>query len=367
MTQAAQLAQYGSNNVGLSFKNRIINGDMVIAQRTAGAVTNVATSRGAGFALDRWSVWLANWVGGAATQQQSTDVPSGQGFVNSLLVTVTGASSTTDTSGRFLINQMIEGFNTADLNWGTANAKTVTFSFWVKSSVTGNYGFTLTNSGGDRAYVVSYAINSANTWEKKTVTIPGDTSGTWTTNNTAGITLNYDLGVNGPTTDTVNTWLAGDFRGLTSGVNLINTLGATFYLTGVQLEVGSVATSFDYLPYGTELMLCQRYYTQWGFNSGSFSAQAMACLNTSNASCRIPFPATMRTAPSCAVVGTINTAYQVYFNGAYRTLASASVSGDTTTDSLRLDAVTSGLYSGGGAALFYIQTTSGGITASAEL
>jgi hypothetical protein len=287
---------------GFSFRNKIINGDMRIAQRTAGAVTSVASSRGAGFALDRWSVWLANWVGGAATQQQSTDVPSGQGFVNSLLVTVTGASSSPDpTSGRFLIHQMIEGFNVADLNWGKQNAKSVTVSFWVKSSVTGNYGFTLTNADGNRGYVVSYAINAANTWEQKIVTIPGDTSGTWTTDNTAGVTLNFDLGVNGPTTDTVNTWLTGDYRGLTSGVDLIRTNGATFYLTGVQFEVGSVATEFERRPYGLELSLCQRYLPSYIYESSSGSEMigwARGGSSSTIGSTQIVFPVTARVPPT---------------------------------------------------------------------
>jgi hypothetical protein len=196
---------------------------------------------------------------------------------------------------------MIEGFNVADLNWGKQNAKSVTVSFWVKSSVTGNYGFTLTNADGNRGYVVSYAINAANTWEQKIVTIPGDTSGTWTTDNTAGVTLNFDLGVNGPTTDTVNTWLTGDYRGLTSGVDLIRTNGATFYLTGVQFEVGSVATEFERRPYGLELSLCQRYLPSYIYESSSGSEMigwARGGSSSTIGSTQIVFPVTARVPPT---------------------------------------------------------------------
>jgi hypothetical protein len=302
---------------GFNFRNRIINGDMRIAQRTAGASTSLGSTRPGGYALDRWTAWLANWTSGTATQQQSTDVPSGQGFVNSLLITVTASSSSPDpTSGRFLIHQIIEGFNVADLRWGTASAKSVTISFWVKSSVTGNYGFTLTNNASNRGYVVSYAINSANTWEQKTITIPGDTSGTWTTDNTDGITLNFDLGVNGPTTDTVNTWLTGDYRGLTSGVDLIRTNGATFYLTGVQFEVGSVATEFERRPYGTELALCQRYYYRLKQPAASNSGVAAGVAYTTTAVYgQVNFPVEMRTNPTALEQNGTAADYDTLTNG----------------------------------------------------
>lgn len=291
-----------------NFKNRIINGAMVINQRNESTSVNLASSRGAGYNIDRWSVWLANWTGGAGTQQRSTDVPAGAGFVNSLLTTVTTGSTSPDpSSGRYLINQMIEGFNIADLMWGTAAAKTITLSFWVKSSVTGNYGFSLTNSAGNRAYVLTYTVVSANTWEYKTITIPGDTSGTWTTDNTAGITLNYDLGVVGPTTNTLNTWLAGDFRGVTSSVKLINTTGATFRITGVQFEVGVSATDFDVRPYGTELMLCQRYFQKIAATSGSgydnFANPVSYSSGSSSFRFQIYLPVVMRTPPSFTQVG----------------------------------------------------------------
>ena len=276
-----------------SFRNRLINGDMRLNQRNGNTAVNLATSRPAGFNVDRWSVWLANWPSGSGTQQRDTDVPSGQGFINSLLTTVTAAGSGGDDSRRFLIHQMIEGSNIADLGWGTAAAKTITLSFWVKSSVTGNYGFTLTNNDNNRAYAVTYAINSANTWEYKTITVPGDTSGTWLTDNSTGITLNYDLGVFGPTTSTLNSWLSGDVRGVVGSVKLITTVGATFRITGVQLEVGSVATPFERRPFGTELALCQRYYERVGGGScGSSSTNRFA------QSMAFKFSVTKRAAPT---------------------------------------------------------------------
>lgn len=248
-----------------SFRNRIINGDMRIHQRsspdTEKSIPN--TIAGGYITADRWTIWLANWTGGSANTAQSTDVPSGEGFTNSLYTKVTANSTTGDTSSqRYLIHQYIEGTNVADLNWGTANAKTVTVSFWVKSSVTGNYGFTLTNGSANRGYATTYTINTANTWERKTITISGDTTGTWFSNTSIGIALNFDLGVGGPTTTTLNAWQTGDIRGVTNSVKLINTLNATFYLTGVQLEAGSVATPFERRPYGIELQLCQRYFEQ---------------------------------------------------------------------------------------------------------
>jgi hypothetical protein len=245
------------------WRNRIINGDMRIDQRNAGASAWAGLSIAGGYCLDRWSVWLANWITptAAATVQRSTDVPAGQGFVNSLVTTVTTASSTSVVgSARYLIQQSVEGVNTTDLDWGTAAAKPITVSFWVKSSVTGTYGFSITNGPASRGLVSSYVVSQANTWERKTATILGDTTGEWLKDHRIGLNLHFDLGTVGPTTDTTNTWLTGDYRGLTSGVKLVNTAGATFYITGVQLEKGTAATPFDYVEYGEQLRRCQRYY-----------------------------------------------------------------------------------------------------------
>lgn len=244
MTPTAQSLQ--------GFRNRIINGDMRIDQRNNGA--SVATSGGV-YVTDRFFVQAQT---GTVNASRSTVAPAG--FVNSLSVTVaTGASPA---SGAINVAfQGIEGFNIADLGWGTASAQTVTLSFWVRSSVTGTYAASVRNAAVNRSFVAPYTVNAANTWEYKTVSIPGETSGTWLTDNGAGIYLSFDLGEGSSrSTSTTNTWLAANTPGLTSGVKLCATSGATFYITGVQLEAGSVATPFERRPYGTELALCQRYF-----------------------------------------------------------------------------------------------------------
>ena len=239
------------------FKNRIINGAMVIDQRNAGASVN--SSSGGTFSVDRFASFANS--GGVYSTQRSTDVPSGQGFVNSIISTVTTTDSPTGTD-YYLIQQGIEGFNIADLMWGTANAKPVTISFWVKSSLTGTYTVALRNNALNRAYRASYAINSANTWEQKSITVAGDTTGTWAIDNSTGIRLGFVLGAGSSFIDSANSWSSGEAFAATGQTQWIATSGATFYITGVQLEKGSTATSFDYRPYGTELSLCQRYYSK---------------------------------------------------------------------------------------------------------
>ena len=239
----------------LNFRNRIINGDMQIDQRNNGSSVN---SSGSGsFAVDRFASFAAG--GGVYTTQRSTDVPTGQGFINSIVNTVTTIDSPSGTD-YYVIQQAIEGFNTADLGWGTASAKSVTVSFWVKSSLTGTYTVAFRNSALNRSYRATYTITSANTWEQKAITIPGDTSGTWLTDNGAGIRLGFTLGAGSDYIDTGNVWSALEDFAATGQTQWIATLGATFHLTGVQLEVGTAATAFERLPYSTELALCQRYY-----------------------------------------------------------------------------------------------------------
>jgi hypothetical protein len=245
----------GSTNY-TGFKNRIINGAMVIDQRYAGASGAVT---GAAYVVDRWRIIR---VGGTSTLTcgQSSTAPTG--LTNSFLVTA-GSGATPATTEERSLSQPIEGFNVSDLGWGAAGAQSITISFWVQSSVTGTYGLLLGNGAGNRGYVASYTINAANTWEYKTVTVAGDTSGTWLKTNGNGLTIYWDLGT-GPTYSGAVTgaWQASYFEGLTGGTKLSATSGATFYITGVQLEKGSTATSFDVRDYGRELMMCQRYYWQ---------------------------------------------------------------------------------------------------------
>jgi hypothetical protein len=297
MTQAAQLAQYGANNVGLSFKNRIINGDMVINQR---GVT--ATNPNPAYVTDRW---VAITYGGA-TVAQSSVAPAG--FTNSLLWTTTSASAPS-AAWTANISQAIEGFNTSDFGWGTANAQPVTLSFWVRSSVTGTYSVALGNPTSTnslntqaRSYVATYTVNSANTWEQKTITIAGDTSGTWATTNGIGICVIFDCGAGSNyQTASTNQWLAGAFLRTAGSVNLQNSSGATWQVTGVQLEKGTVATSFDYLPYGTELQLCQRYFISYGGNDAAEQFGLGQADGTANSSNFIYLPVEMRVVPSLTV------------------------------------------------------------------
>jgi hypothetical protein len=265
-----------------AFKNRIINGAMQIDQYNAGAsVTATAT-----FPVDRF-ITYKDTVSGTLTGQRSTIAPAG--FTNSLSYTITSAFTPSSSEGNSFV-QVIEGFNIADLGWGTASASSVTVSFWIRSSVTGTYGGSLRNNGGSRSYPFSYTITSANTWEYKTITVPGDTTGTWLTTNGAGLYLFFSLGTGSTLSGTAGAWAASNFINVTGATNITSTSGATFYITGVQLEKGSTATSFDYRPYGTELALCQRYYLT--------TALMGVAVNTGEMGVSVSFKVNMRTSPS---------------------------------------------------------------------
>jgi hypothetical protein len=236
------------------FKNRLINGAMVIDQRNAGASV---TANGV-YTLDRW-VAFNSQTSKYTVQRNAGAVTPPVGFINYLGATSSSAYSVL-TGDYFFINQAIEGLNVSDLAWGTASAHTVTLSFQVRSSLTGTFGGALKNGGSNRSYPFTYTISSANTWTTISVTIPGDTSGTWATDNTVGINVQFGLGAGATFSGTAGAWAAGNFVTATGATSVVGTNGATFYVTGVQLEKGVTATSFDYRPYGTELQLCQRYY-----------------------------------------------------------------------------------------------------------
>jgi len=241
----------------IGMKNKIINGACVIDQRNAGASVTPAT---AAYTLDRWQTYVSQ-SSKFSVQQNAGSVTPPVGFKNYLGATSLSAYSILS-GDYFTIGQPIEGFNVADLEWGTANAKTITVSFWVRSSLTGTFGGCVTNSAFNRSYPFSYTINAANTWEFETITIAGDTSGTWLTNNGRGIELDFGIGVGSDNSGTAGSWQSGWKPSVTGATSVVGTNGATFYITGVQLEVGATATSFDYRPYGTELALCQRYYAK---------------------------------------------------------------------------------------------------------
>jgi hypothetical protein len=265
---------------------------MVIDQRNAGA--SVTPTNGQ-YVIDRFQQLLSA-ASKYTVQQNAGSVTPPVGFSNYLGVTSSSAYSVSS-GDYFLIEQPIEGFNTADLAWGTANAKTVTLSFQVYSSLTGTFGGSVRNSAGSRSYPFTYTISSANTWTSISVTIAGDTSGTWVgATNGIGIRVDIGLGVGSALSGTAGSWAGANYLGATGAVSVVGTNGATFYITGVQLEKGSTATSFDYRPYGTELQLCQRYYYKTKLNGDVFCNGQVYGANS--AAMISFFPVTMRTIPS---------------------------------------------------------------------
>jgi hypothetical protein len=240
-------------------RNRIINGDMRIDQRNAGASFSPTTS--SGFSLDRWAARITQ-NSKLTIQQNAGAVTPPAGYTNYLGVTSSSAYSVLSTDV-FTLAQPIEGFNVADLGFGTAGAQSVTLSFWVRSSLTGSFGGALVNSAANRSYSFLYTISAANTWTSISITVPGDTTGTWLTNNGAGIEVRFGLGAGSNFTGTANAWGTANAAQPPSTVSVVGTSGATFYVTGVQLEAGSVATPFEHRQYGQELALCQRYYEQY--------------------------------------------------------------------------------------------------------
>ena len=286
------------------FKNRIINGAMVIDQRNAGA--SVTPTSDGTYTLDRW-VLRNTQASKVSIQQNAGSVTPPAGFTNYLGATSLSAYSVT-ASDFFNIRQIIEGYNIADLAWGTANAKTVTISFWVRSSLTGTFGGCVNNNAFDRSYPFTYTISSANTWEQKSITVTGCTDGTWLTTNSSGMAISFGLGIGSTNSGTAGSWASTQYLGATGATSVVGTNGATFYITGVQLEKGSVATSFDYRPYGTELALCQRYCVSYSSSShvgAGFWYAANAVIH------QVTLPVKMRAAPSLSFSSVTIGAYGV--------------------------------------------------------
>ena len=290
------------------FKNRIINGAMVIDQRNAGA--SVTPTNGQ-YIVDRFQA-TASQASKFSVQQNAGSVTPPAGFINYLGATSLSAY-TVGAAETFALGQPIEGLNVADLSWGTASAATVTLSFWVRSSLTGTFGGSLRNSAVDRSYPFSYTISAANTWEQKSITIAGDTSGTWLTTNGIGIQLLIGLGSGSTRSGTAGAWASTNYTNATGATSVVGTNGATFYITGVQLEKGSTATSFDYRPYGTELALCQRYYVSNLIGSSECDLTAQNYM-----SARVVFPVTMRATPTFSNLA-INASLNMNTGGAINT------------------------------------------------
>jgi hypothetical protein len=323
------------------FKNRIINGAMTIDQRNAGAAVTSDT-----YCPDRWRV--EEVTDGAFSAQQVVDAPVG--FVNSLRWTVTTADASLGATQYASVRQGIEGFNVDDLGWGTANAQTVTLSFWVKSSLTGTFGGAFGNAAFNRSYAFTYAINAANTWEYKTVTVAGDTTGTWEKTNSAGIQLNFGLGVGSTYSGTAGAWAASGLISATGAVNVMGTLSATWAITGVQLEKGSTATPFEFRSIGQELALCQRYCVSYGGNSAYEIVSNGFAISTGEVNAITALPIQMRATPSMSVVGAFQisdgvTGFIVFVfsllaiqTGTQQVCISATSSGLTTHRPYRIEA-----------------------------
>ena len=285
---------------GLGMRNKIINGAMEIDQRNAGASVTYGSSTTL-YAVDRWGGFED--TDGEMTGQQSSEAPAG--FINSIKLTTTTADSSLGATQRVIFRQIIEGSNCRDLNWGTSDAKTITISFWVRSSLTGTHGGVIANQAQNRSYPFTYTISAADTWEQKSITVAGDTSGTWLTTNAQGIRLIFGMGVGSTYSGTAGSWAGTRYESATGAVSVIGTLNATWYITGVQLEVGSVATEFERRPYTTELSLCQRYCLKYCGNSvyEDVNTQTIIGYNATSAYGAIFTVVPMRTTPSISHSG----------------------------------------------------------------
>jgi len=322
-----QSGMLNSDSQNYGFKNRISNGDMRIAQRGTSAFTQTTSTT---YCVDRWATYGS---GGSqfTAQQLSSNPPAG--YKNYLGIVNSASPVTPSSVQEWDVFQYIEGYNIADLGWGAAGASSVTLSFWVRSSVTGSFGASICNYNSTRTYPFSYTIASANTWEQKTITIPGDTSGTWYSDNAIGMGVLFSMGSGSTKSGTANTWAGVNYTQPTGSVALVATASATWQVTGVQLEKGSTATQFDYRQYGTELALCQRYYSKSypqatvpGTSSHVLGAVTLFTSSTSSGYMvgNSPFPVVMRTNPTVTVYGCGGTAGTVTQGDTTSTLTGAA-------------------------------------------
>jgi hypothetical protein len=295
----------GAGNASI-MKNRIINGAMVIDQRAAGASVTTPTTGAFTYATcDRWAYF--NSQASKFTMQQASTSGAVNGFTNDLGITSTSAYSVL-TGDYFTLSQAIEGYNIADLNWGTANAKTVTLSFQVYSSLTGTFGGSITNNTNTRSYPFTYSIPVAGTWTTISVTIAGDTTGAWLTTNSKGMIVIFGLGVGSTYSGTSGTWAGAQYFSATGATSVVGTNGATFYITGVQLEVGSSATGFEYVNYQTSLANCQRYFCAIG-GTASDNAIGAGFGGGTSVYANGFYPVQMRSAPTLSYLGSLSNTF----------------------------------------------------------
>ena len=344
---ATETPQQAFDLLGAGRRNLIINGDFKVSQRG----TSVAASTGGGYTVcDRWNLFDNS---GSVNIAQSSTVPTTTGFANSLQFTVNSTGTLTSTS-IFTPNQQIEGFNSVQLLWGTSNAKPITVSFWCRSSVTGTYGIFVRNSAADRYYTTTFNIASIDTWQYVTATIPGDISGTWIgATNGIGLTVGITLRAGSSRVGTSGVWSSSATYSSSSQVDWHGVSSATFYITGVQLEAGKVATPFEYRSIGEELALCQRYYY------ASANHHHVLFKNSYWESSTFYFPETMRAAPSVSLTGSPGTLHLRLLNG-NSDIGNTPVY-STFTDGFHLTSSTTNNDT------FYNWILNGTITASAEL
>lgn len=316
------------------FKNRIINGGMTIDQRNNGA--SVTPTNGQ-FTVDRFKAYLTQSSKYTA-QQNAGSVTPPNGFKNYLGVTSSSSYSVVS-SDYFGLAHPIEGFNIADLGWGTVNAQSVTLSFWVRSSLTGTFGGALASDGSaNRSYPFTYTVISSNTWEYKTITIAGDTTGAWLSTNGLGVEIRFGLGVGSTYSGTAGSWTAGNLLSATGATSVVGTNGATFYITGVQLEKGTVATPFEFRSIGQELALCQRYYYASGGGTSAFYLYLPA--TASNARYLSMALAPMRASPTAVVSGASGTINPVSRATQDKTMIRFEIDAGNTTSSHEFDSFT---------------------------
>jgi len=355
--QGAAASPYG-------LKNRIINGDMRIDQRNAGA-SSTATSTGSVYnTVDRWNYYAS--VGSKFTLQQNAgSVTPPTGFTNYLGIT-SSAATTIGSSDIYVIQQFIEGYNVADLDFGKATAKTITLSFWVRSSLTGTFGLVLQNDGDNRTYPITYTISSANTWEQKTITIAGDTTGTWLTTNGTGFKIRWQLAMGSAYKGTSGAWTASTVYGVTGATDILATNGATFYITGIQLEVGSTATPFERRMYGTELALCQRYCYRASYTGTGTPVGAGFWSNSTLVATACKLATTMRSAPTISY-SSIGDIQFLDRDVAWRAATSSLVINEAGTDAVNVGAVCSTGSTQGYGTVMEIRVANGWFQFSAEL
>jgi hypothetical protein len=271
----------------------VINGSMQVDQRNSGSSVSAPHNT---YTLDRLNTYQSG--GGAYSVQQQTSVtPAGFGFAAK--INVDTIDSSIAAGDYYMLTYNFEGHDTAQLEFGTSNAKTVTLSFYVRSSLTGTFSGAINNDASNRAYTFEYTIDSADTWERKTITVAGDQSGTWPgAVNTRSIKIRWALAMGSTYTNTAGSWAAGDYYGTSNQVNLMATLNNTFYITGIQFEVGEQATPFEHRSFGDELARCQRYHQR---RSGRINT-LLTSTSGANRHAQVYFTQSMRAAPT--VTGT---------------------------------------------------------------